>query len=39
MTKPITTVAALVLYEEGKFKLDDPVSKYLLARRTTDRAE
>src|SRR5262249_52619395 len=29
MTKPITTAAALVLYDEGKFKLDDPVSKYL----------
>jgi CubicO group peptidase (beta-lactamase class C family) len=29
MTKPITVVAALVLSEEGKFKLDDPVSKYL----------
>jgi CubicO group peptidase (beta-lactamase class C family) len=29
MTKPITTAAALILYEEGKFKLDDPVSKYL----------
>jgi CubicO group peptidase (beta-lactamase class C family) len=29
MTKPITTVAALLLVEEGKFKLDDPVSKYL----------
>jgi CubicO group peptidase (beta-lactamase class C family) len=29
MTKPITTVAALRLYDEGKFKLDDPVSKYL----------
>jgi CubicO group peptidase (beta-lactamase class C family) len=29
MTKPITTAAALVLFEEGKFKLDDPVSKYL----------
>ena len=29
MTKPITTVAALLLYEEGKFKFDDPVSKYL----------
>src|SRR5262249_37501609 len=24
MTKPITTVAALRLYDEGKFKLDDP---------------
>ena len=29
MTKPITTAAALLLYEEGKFKLDDPVSAYL----------
>ncbi len=29
MTKPITTVAAMMLYEEGKFLLDDPVSKYL----------
>ena len=25
MTKPITTVAALMLYEEGCFQLDDPV--------------
>ncbi len=29
MTKPITTVAAMMLWEEGRFKLDDPVSKYL----------
>lgn len=29
MTKPITTVAAMMLYEEGKFLLSDPVSKYL----------
>jgi CubicO group peptidase (beta-lactamase class C family) len=29
LTKPITTAAALVLYEEGKLRLDDPVSKYL----------
>jgi CubicO group peptidase (beta-lactamase class C family) len=29
MTKPITSTAALLLYEEGKFKLDDPVSRYL----------
>ena len=29
MTKPITTAAALLLYEEGKFNLDDPVSTYL----------
>ena len=30
MTKPITSVAVMMLYEEGKFLLDDPVSKYLL---------
>jgi CubicO group peptidase (beta-lactamase class C family) len=29
MTKPITTVAAMMLHEEGKFQLDDPVSKYI----------
>lgn len=29
MTKPITTVAAMMLYEEGAFQLDDPVSKYI----------
>lgn len=29
MTKPITSVAAMILYEEGKFHLNDPVSKYL----------
>jgi len=29
MTKPIVAVAALTLYEEGKFSLLDPVSKYL----------
>ena len=29
MTKPITAVAAMVLYEEGKFQLGDPVSKFL----------
>lgn len=28
MTKPITGVALMTLYEEGKFKLDDPLSKY-----------
>ena len=28
MTKPITVVAALMLMEEGKFALDDPVSKF-----------
>jgi len=29
MTKAITTAAALTLYDAGKFKLDDPVSKYI----------
>jgi CubicO group peptidase (beta-lactamase class C family) len=29
MTKPITTLAVMMLYEEGHFLLDDPVSKYL----------
>ena len=29
MTKPITSVAVMILYEEGRFLLDDPVSKYL----------
>lgn len=31
MTKPITTVAALMLYEEGHFQLGDPVARYLPA--------
>ncbi len=29
MSKPITSVAAMMLVEEGKLKLDDPVSKYI----------
>ena len=29
MTKPITTVAAMILYEEGAFHLGDPVAKYI----------
>jgi CubicO group peptidase (beta-lactamase class C family) len=29
MTKPITSVATLMLMEQGKFQLDEPVSKYL----------
>ena len=29
MTKPITSVAAMMLYEEGRYQLDDPVAKYL----------
>ncbi|MGB5273822.1 MAG: serine hydrolase domain-containing protein [Flavobacteriaceae bacterium] len=28
MTKPITGVALMTLYEQGKFDLDDPISKY-----------
>jgi methyl acetate hydrolase len=29
MTKPVTSVAIMMLIEEGKLSLDDPVSKYL----------
>lgn len=29
MTKPITGVAMMVLYEEGKWRLDDPVTRYV----------
>lgn len=29
MTKPITGVAMMQLYEQGKFSLDDPVSKFI----------
>jgi CubicO group peptidase (beta-lactamase class C family) len=29
MTKPVTGVALMILYEEGKFRLADPVEKYL----------
>jgi CubicO group peptidase (beta-lactamase class C family) len=29
MTKPITAVAALMLWEEGKFELTDPVSNFI----------
>jgi CubicO group peptidase (beta-lactamase class C family) len=28
MTKPITGVAFMMLYEQGKFQLDDPLAKY-----------
>jgi CubicO group peptidase (beta-lactamase class C family) len=31
MSKPITSVALMALHEEGRFQLDDPVSKYLPA--------
>jgi CubicO group peptidase (beta-lactamase class C family) len=29
MTKPITSVAALMLYEEGAFELKDPISRFI----------
>jgi len=29
MTKPITGVALMTLWEKGKFRLDDPVAKYI----------
>lgn len=29
MTKPLTSLAVLMLYEEGRFQLDDPVSRFL----------
>jgi len=31
MTKPITTVAVMQMYERGKLRLDDPVSRYIPA--------
>ncbi len=31
MTKPVTSVAAMILYEEGRFRLTDPVSDYIPA--------
>lgn len=35
LTKPIVSVAAMMLHEEGAFELDDPISMYLPAE--TDR--
>ncbi len=35
MTKPITTVAAMMLYEEGRFQLSDPVAKFIPAFKAT----
>jgi CubicO group peptidase (beta-lactamase class C family) len=29
MTKPIVTLAVMMLYEQGQFILDDPISKYI----------
>ena len=31
MTKPITSVAAMMLVDEGRLRLDDPLSKYIPA--------
>ena len=31
MSKPVTSVAAMILYEEGGFELTDPVSRYIPA--------
>ena len=33
MTKPIVGVAMMILYEEGRWKLDDPVAKFIPAFR------
>lgn len=35
MTKPVTSVAAMMLYEEGKFRLNDPVSAFIPAFKDT----
>ena len=29
MTKPLTTTAMMMLYEEGRFQLDDPIARFL----------
>ncbi|MGD9803719.1 MAG: serine hydrolase domain-containing protein [Hyphomicrobiaceae bacterium] len=29
MTKPLTSVAIMMLYEEGRFQLDDPISRFI----------
>lgn len=31
MTKPLTSVAIMMLYEEGRFQLDDPIARFLPA--------
>ena len=36
MTKPMTSVAVMMLYEEGRFTLDDPVGQYLPALASLD---
>ncbi|MEW6188157.1 MAG: serine hydrolase domain-containing protein [Thermodesulfobacteriota bacterium] len=39
MTKPITSVALMMLFEEGKFQLADPISKWLPAFKEMKVAE
>ena len=39
MTKPITAAAVMILVDEGKLKLDDPVSKYIPAFQQTTLAD
>ncbi len=36
MTKPVTSVAVMMLYEEGRFKLNDPVGQHLPALASLD---
>jgi methyl acetate hydrolase len=36
MTKPVTSLAIMMLYEQGKLRLDDPASQYLPAYRGRD---
>ena len=36
MTKPITSVAAMILFERGKLELTDPVSKYIPSFKETN---
>jgi CubicO group peptidase (beta-lactamase class C family) len=35
MSKPVTAAALMILYDEGKFQLDDPVAKYIPAFENT----
>jgi len=39
MTKPMTAAAVMILQDEGKLKLDDPVSKYVPAFQQTTLAD
>lgn len=36
MTKPITSVAVMMLYEQGAFQLDDPIGKFIPAFNDTE---